>query len=68
MTHYSEQRDQEENLRLRRLNSGAAEVHFHLANAVNELKMAMVLLVHQRTEGELLSHVISITKLIKESQ
>ena len=44
MIHYSEQRDQEETLRLRRLNSGAAEVHFHLANAVNELKMAMALL------------------------
>lgn len=44
MSHYSEQRDQEETLRLRRLNSGAAEVHFHLANAVNELTAAMKLL------------------------
>ncbi len=62
MGHYDEQREQHE--------AGSAlkqtaEVGFHLANAVNELKAALSLMPKNTNKYGLLNHLVELTKLVK---
>ncbi len=65
MAHYDDQREQHE---AERGSKKTAEASFHLANAVNELKAALALMPINTTQTELLSHVVDLTKMVKDEQ